>query len=220
MKKNVIEEICKQYEFWGKLDDNSKQNIISESVIEKYNKGQIIYSPTHKCKGMINIIKGSLRVYMISEDGKEINLYKLNNGDVCTLSALCIMEEIMFDTFMEAEEETEIMVINIFVLKEIMKKNIFLENYMYKQTVIKFSEFMWNLQDVLFTKLDRRLALFLLKQEVSDTVCLTHEQIANQLGSAREVISRILKKFEKEELIELARGKIIIKNKNELKKIL
>ena len=220
MEKNLIEEIYKEYEFWKKLDNESKEKIISETIVEKYNKGQIIYNPTQKCKGMIKIIKGELRVYMISEDGKEMNLYKLFEGDVCTLSASCIMEEIMFDTFMKAEEETEIIVTNIIALKEIMEKNIYLENYMYKQTVIKFSEFVWNLQDIMFTKLEKRLALFLLKQEINSEIYITHEQIANQLGSAREVISRILKKFEKNDILELSRGKIIIKNNKELKNIL
>ena len=101
-----------------------------------------------------------------------------------------------------------------------MEKNMFLENYIYKKTVTKFSEVIWNIQDLLFTRLDKRLALFLLKQEKNNEITLTHEQIANHLGTAREVISRTLKKFEKEELIKLSRGKITILNSKKLKDIL
>ena len=101
-----------------------------------------------------------------------------------------------------------------------MKKNIYLENYIYKKTVSKFSELMWNMQELLFTSLDKRLALFLLKEEKDKKVKLTHEQIAVQLGSAREVISRMLKKFEKEGSIQMARGEVEIINTNKLKNIL
>lgn len=220
MNKENIKEICEQYEFWNNLDENSKNKFVSETIIEKYSKKQIIYNPTQKCKGIIKVLKGNIRIYMISEDGKEVTLYRLYEGDVCTLSASCVMEEIMFDTFMKAEEDTEIMVTNILVLKNIMEKNIFLENYIYKKTVSKFSEVMWNIQDLMFTRLDKRLALFLLKQENNSEINLTHEQIAEHLGTAREVVSRTLKKFEKQELIKLSRGKITIINFKELKNIL
>lgn len=220
MEKEKIKQICEQYEFWNNLDENSKNKFVSETKIEKYTKNKTIYSSTEKCKGLIKVLKGNLRIYMISDEGKEVTLYRLYEGDVCTLSASCIMEEIMFDTFMIAEEESEIMVTNLFGLKNIMEKNIFLENYVYKKTVTKFSEVMWNIQDLLFTRLDKRLALFLLKQENNNEITLTHEQIANNLGTAREVISRTLKKFEKEELIKLSRGKITILNSKKLKNIL
>ena len=220
MNKEKIKEICEQYEFWNNLDENSKNKFVSETIIEKYSKKQIIYNPTQRCKGIIRVLKGNLRIYMISDEGKEVTLYRLYEGDICTLSASCVMEEIMFDTFLMAEEETEIMVTNILVLKSIMEKNMFLENYIYKKTVTKFSEVIWNIQDLLFTRLDKRLALFLLKQEKNNEITLTHEQIASHLGTAREVISRTLKKFEKEELIKLSRGKITILNSKKLKDIL
>ena len=220
MNKEKIKEICEQYEFWNNLDENSKNKFVSETIIEKYSKKQIIYNPTQRCKGIIRVLKGNLRIYMISDEGKEVTLYRLYEGDVCTLSASCIMDEIMFETFMITEEETEIMVTNIVILKEIMKENIFLENYIYKKTVTKFSEVIWNIQDLLFTRVDKRLALFLLKQENRNEINLTHEQISVQLGTAREVVSRTLKKFEKEELIKLSRGKIKILNSKKLKDIL
>ena len=220
MNKEKIKEICEQYEFWNNLDENSKNKFVSETIIEKYSKKQIIYNPTQRCKGIIRVLKGNLRIYMISDEGKEVTLYRLYEGDICTLSASCVMEEIMFDTFMTAEEDSEIMVTNVFALKNIMEKNIFLENYIYKKTVTKFSEVIWNIQDLLFTRLDKRLALFLLKQEKNNEITLTHEEIANHLGTAREVISRTLKKFEKEELINLSRGKIAILNSKKLKDIL
>lgn len=218
--KEKIKLICQEYEFWNKLNDEEKESFYKETIIEKYSKNEIIYNPTNKCKGLLKILKGNIKVYMISEEGKEVTIYKLSQGDECTLSASCIMEEIMFDTFMKAEDDTEIMVTNILVLNQLMKKNIFLENYIYKKTVSKFSEVMWNVQDLLFTKLDKRLALFLLKQEKNNEIFLTHEQIASNLGSAREVISRTLKRFQKESIIELSRGKITILDNKKLKNIL
>lgn len=220
MKENEIKQKCKEFEFWDKLDNESKESIISGTTIEKYKKNQIIYSPEQKCRGIIKVLKGCCRIYIISEEGKEITLYKIYEGDVCTLSASCMMDEVMFDTFMVAEEDTQLTLTNVFTLRKIMKKNIYLENYIYKKTVSKFSELMWNMQELLFTSLDKRLALFLLKEEKDKKVKLTHEQIAVQLGSAREVISRMLKKFEKEGSIQMARGEVEIINTNKLKNIL
>lgn len=216
----LIKQICQEYKFWDKLDEESKERIISETIIERYSKNEIIYNPSQICKGIIKVLKGNLRIYMISEDGKEVTIYRLSEGEECVLSASCIIEEVMFETFMKAEEDVEIAVTNVFVLKALMEKNVFLENYIYKETVAKFSEIMWNIQDMLFTRVDKRLALFLLKQEKNSEINLTHEEIASHLGTAREVVSRVLKKFEKEELIKLSRGKITILEFEKLKKIL
>src|SRR5574344_469995 len=210
MEIDTILQICKEYEFWNKLNDENKNDIVKESKIEEYKKGKLIYSPTQKCKGIIRVIKGCCRIYILTEDGREITLYKIYEGDVCTLSASCMMNEVMFDTFMVAEEDTKLVLTNVFVLKKIMEKNIYVENYMYKMTISKFSELMWSMQDLLFTSLDNRLALFLIKEEEDKKVMLTHEKIAIQLGSSREVISRILKKFEKDNIITLARNEITI----------
>ncbi len=220
MEENKILQECEQYEFWNKLNDENKKDIIKESKIEIYKKNEIIYSPTQKCKGIIKVIKGCCRIYIISEDGREITLYKVYAGDVCTLSASCMMNEVMFDTFMVAEEETQLVLTNVFVLKKIMEKNIYVENYMYKMTISKFSELMWSMQDLLFTSLDKRLALFLIKEEKDKKIKLTHEKIAIQLGSSREVISRLLKKFENNNLITLARNEITILSIQKLKDIL
>lgn len=217
MKKELIKSLCEKYEFWKELKQEEQDRFLKETVIEEYEKNQIVYNPGKKCKGMIKVIKGTLKVFMISEEGREITLYKIREGEVCTLSSSCIMEEIAFDIYIKAGERTEILVTNAVCLKSIMNKNLNLENYIYKQAASKFTEIMWTIEELLFTSVDKRLALFLLKEETNNIVELTHEEISVELGTAREVISRILKKFEKEELIKTFRGKIEIKDKNKLK---
>ena len=217
MKKELIKPLCEKYEFWKELKKEEQERFVSETVIEKYEKNQIVYNQGKKCKGMIKVIKGTLKVYMISEEGREITIYKIREGEVCTLSSSCIMEEIAFDIYIKAGEETEVIVTNAICLKSIMNKNLKLENYIYKQVAVKFTEIMWNIEELLFTSVDKRLALFLLKEEKQNIIETTHEEIAVELGTAREVVSRNLKKFEKEELIKIFRGKILIKDRNRLK---
>lgn len=220
MKKEELIQNFEEYEFWDKLNSKEQEKIILQSEIKKYNKGEIIYSPDQKCRGIIKVLKGCCRIYILSEEGKETTLYNIYEGDVCTLSASCMMEEVMFDTFMVAQEDTQLILTNVLTLRTLMKENIYLENYIYKKTVSKFSELMWSMQELLFTGLDKRLVLFLIKEERNKKINITHEQIALQLGSAREVISRMLKKFENEEIIKLSRGKIEIIDIEKLKKYL
>lgn len=160
---------------------------------------------------------------MLSEEGKEITLYRLGAGDVCILSASCVLKNITFDVFIDAEQESEVILINSSVFQKICHENIYAENFSLKQTVDRFSDVMWAIEQILFMSFDKRLAIFLL-DEMSKTgdnsIQLTHDQIAKYMGSAREVVSRMLKYFEKEGLVDLYRGGLKILDKDGLREIL
>lgn len=209
------------FPFWSKLNDPLKEQLIRSSVKVDFKKGENIHDSS-ECTGVILIKKGCLRVYMLSDEGKEITLYRLYDGDVCILSASCVMESITFDVFVDAEEDSECYILSgcAYVIANERSKDV--QIFTLETTVSRFSEVMWVMQQVLFMSLDRRLAIFLL-DEISksggDTVKLTHEQIAKYMGSAREVVSRMLKYFASEGFVEVSRGGIKILNKKQLRNI-
>lgn len=210
----VQEEILKStFPFWEKLSAEEKEKLISGARRKTCEKGELVHSASERCLGLIVVEKGSLRVFVSSEEGRDITLYRLGKGDACTLSASCFMNEITFDVMIDAQEESEILLLKPGVFNQVASENIYVENYMYKQTAARFSDVMWAMQQILFLSFDKRLAFFLLEEQLKssdNTIVMTHEQIAKYIGSAREVVSRMLKYFEEEGYVELSRGKIKI----------
>jgi len=213
----------KNLTFWEHLTQKEKELLCDNVTNIKYKKGTTIHSAAEECLGFILIKSGQLRVYMLSEEGREITLYRLFKGDVCVLSASCVLEAITFDVFIDAEENCEVLTINSATFNQLIKQNIYVEAFANKLAVMRFSEVMWTMQQILFMSFDKRLAVFLI-DEISknskDEVMLTHEQIARYMGSAREVVTRMLKYFSDEGIVKLSRGTIIITDKNKLKKLI
>ncbi len=212
----------KSFSFWEHLNDDEKANLCANTKSITYKKGTRIHNGGDDCLGLFLVTKGELRTFILSEDGREITLFRLNTGETCILSASCVLDEITFDVFIDAEEDTDVLLINTSVYKRLKDTNIYVENFSHKLTSAKFSEVMWTMEQILFMGADKRLAIFLLDEMSktgSDKIQLTHEQIAKYMGSAREVISRMLKYFVSEGIVELSRGNILITDKNKLKKI-
>lgn len=209
--------------FWNKLNDAEK-NLIKNNITKvKYNKGEILHNADSECLGLVLIVKGGLRVYILSEDGREVTLYRLAEGDSCVLSASCILNNITFDVVIDAETDTDVLVLNVGTYSTLNSNNVYVENYSYKNTVDRFSDVMWAIEQILFMTFDKRLATFLIDEAAktkSMEINFTHEQIAKYLGSAREVVSRMLKNFESQGILRLSRGSIQILDKDKLKELL
>lgn len=205
--------------FWKQLKEQEKAQILEHSMLNTYENGQNIHGGYENCTGVIAIKKGRARVYLLSEEGKEVTLYRLLENDICMLSASCIIRNIAFDIYVDAEGPTELFVINSAVYDKIAKQNPAVGNFMTELISMRFSEVMWVMEQILFMKMDKRLAMFLLEQanlEGGDTITLTHEQIAGHLGSAREVISRMLKFFTNEGALQVSRKGIKILDRKKL----
>ena len=205
------------FPFWNKLSQKEKDLLINNREILKYNKNEIIHDST-ECTGVLLVIKGQLRVYILSEEGKEITLYRLNENEVCILSASCILKNITFSIYVDAVTDVEILKISASALKEVKNKNIAVEAFTTDIINKSFSETMWAMEQILFMSFDKRLARYLFEQN-SDTIKLTHEDIAKDVNSAREVVSRMLKYFQNEGIISLSRGSITILDRDKLKNI-
>ena len=211
------------FPFWEQLT-SEEQNMISASVLpQKMKKGDILHRGCGECSGIVHVAKGQLRVYIVSEEGREVTLYRLHQGELCVLSASCLMDAIVFDVMIEAVQETELVVLPSPALSAIMDRNPMVELSLYKSVVENFSEVMWTMQQLLFMGADKRVAHFLWDEmaKTGDKIIrLTHEEVARFIGSAREVVTKVLKYFVEEEVVSLSRGKIEIIDKAKLRKYL
>ena len=205
------------FPFWNKLNQVEQEQLCRNAQLVQYAKGQNVHGG-NVCTGMIIVQSGCLRAYMLSEEGREITLYRLRPGEICMLSASCVLQTITFDVFVDAEEDSQCYLINGPAFKDLSERNLLVKTYALETAVGRFSDVMWVMQEILFMSMDRRVAKFLLEEAGDGAVVkLTHEQIAKYMGTAREVISRMVKYFVAEGVITSSRGSINIKDKERLR---
>ena len=216
--ETVYEEM---FPFWAELSADERESICLHSSARSFPKGAHIHDGS-ECSGVFFIRSGSLRVYIMSEEGKDITLYRLYSGDMCMLSASCVLESITFDVFIDAEEDSECFVISGPAFAAVSENNPKVKIFSLETALSRFSDVMWVMQQILFMSMDKRLAIFLLDESSrihSDIIPLTHGQIAKYMGSAREVVSRMLKYFASEGLVRVSRKGVNILDKKKLRQL-
>lgn len=220
--KTVAVTLADYLSFWKQLTQE-QQRILNQSVTVRTAKaGTIIHEGSEDCVGLILVITGRLRAYILSDEGKEITLYRLIDRDICLFSASCILQSIQFDIIVEAEQDTEFFHIPAAIYQKLMRESAAVSNYTNELMASRFSDVMWLMDQVLNKKLDSRLAAFLLEESGltgSSELKITHEKIAHHLGSAREVVTRMLKYFADEGLVSLSRGGISIVDLSRLTRV-
>lgn len=200
-----------KFPFWNKLNDFEKEYISNCCTVKEYPKGAYIYSGADECLGPSIIISGEVRVCLLSEEGREITLYRLHEEDCCILSASCIMEKITFESHMIAQTDCKLLTIFPSAFKKLNDENLHVRCFVYELATERFSSVVWTMQNIIFKGFDRRLAEFLVSEYErtgSNVIKLTHEAIAGYISSAREVVARMVKRFADEGWLEQSRGSI------------
>ncbi len=222
MQKEMFASVYKEmFPFWNQISEDDRDYICQNSSIVTYPKGNNVHGG-NGCLGVILVKKGCLRLYIMSDEGKDITLYRLHEGDMCMLSASCVIQAITFDVFIDAEEDSECYVISGNAYATVSEREPQIKIFTLETAVSRFSDVMWVMQQILFMSMDRRLAIFLSDESArikSDTITLTHEQIAKYIGSAREVVSRMLKYFSNEGIVDVSRKGIKILDKKRLREL-
>ena len=207
------------FPFWKQLTPEEQERLCRFTRPVHYAKGARVLSPLESCVGILLLRSGQLRSYLLSEDGRDVTLYRLFGGEVCILSASCVMDAVNIDLYIDAEEDTEALCISAGIFRQLMQENVYVRCYAYQMTAERFSDTMWTMQQILFMSADRRLAIFL-TDELAKTggadVRMTHDQMAKYMGSAREVVSRMLKYFAQEGWVRLYRGGVQVLDKKKL----
>lgn len=202
---------------WDKLTESQQQLVFSSIVPRTLGKGAVLHDGSAECAGLVLIKSGQLRAYILSEDGREITLYRLLDRDICLFSASCVMRSVQFEIMIAAEKDSEVYILPPYIFKKIMDESAPLANYVNELMATRFSEVMWLIEQIMWKSVDKRLANFLLEEstlEDSKELRLTHEAIANHLGTAREVVTRMLRYFQNEGYVRLARGTVEITDRD------
>lgn len=206
-------EIRELIPFWTKLTAEEQKVLETQVLVQQIKKGTIVHNGSDDCTGLLIVADGQLRAYTLSEEGKEITLYRMFQRDACLFAASCIMNNIQFEVIIEAREDSEILVIPTPIYQKLIHTSLPVANFTNELMASRFSDVMWIMEQILNKSVDARLAAFLMEEmEITgeNVLKMTHEEIAHHLGTAREVITRMLKYFQKEQLVLLSRGSIEI----------
>ena len=212
-------EFAEYLPFWDKLSDDHRQRIAGVIEYRKVKKGTHIHDSSAECLGLLMIRSGQLRAYILSEDGREITISRLFAYDVSLLSASCVMPDLQFNIMIEAEKDTEFWSIPACLFKNLADESLAVSNYSRNLLGSNFSELMWLMEQIMWKSFDKRLAAFLLEEraiEGTESLKITHEKIANHMGTAREVVTRMLRYFQSEGMVKLTRGAIEITDEQKL----
>ena len=212
-------EFAEYLPFWNKLSEEQKQRIAGVIEFRQIAKGTIIHDSSADCLGLVAVRSGQLRAYILSEDGREITISRLTQYDVSLLSASCVMPDMQFNVMIEAEKDSEFWSIPACMFKNLSDESLAVSTYSRNLLSGNFSELMWLMEQIMWKSFDKRLAAFLLEEvqlEESNVLRMTHEKIANHMGTAREVVTRMLRYFQNEGMVQLTRGAIEITDRDKL----
>ena len=210
------------FPIWNKLNNDQRQRIRSVSELQKFKAGAVLHDGGPDCLGMLLVRSGQLRAYLLSDEGREITISRFFEMDMCLFSAACVMPNMQFDIFIEAEKDSEVWIIPACLYQNLMDESLAIANYSHDLITNHFSELMWLMEQIMWKSFDKRLAKFLLEEsavEGTSSLRITHEKIANHMGTAREVVTRMLRYFQSEGMVKLTRGTVDIVNEKQLRKL-
>ena len=214
--------IANYFPIWDKLSPGHQQRIADLADFRKVPAGAILHDGGPNCVGLVLVRSGQLRAYMLSEEGREVTISRFFEMDICLFSASCVMPNMMVDVLIEAEKDTEMWVIPACLYQNLMEESLPLASYSRDLITNHFSEVMWLMEQVMWRSFDKRLAAFLVEESrIEESTCLklTHEKIAAHMGTAREVVTRMLRWFQSDGMVKLTRGTVELTDVKALEKL-
>ena len=205
--------IAQFFPVFSQLTPQQQQMVLDYTAIRTVPAGTVVHNGAVECTGFLLVRSGQLRAYTLSEEGREVTIYRLFDHDCCLFSAACIMSSLQFEVIIETEKDSEIFIIPPSVYQKLMNESLPVSKYTNDLMASRFSEVMWLMEQIMWKSFDKRLAAFLVEEsgiEGTTLLKVTHEKIANHMGTAREVVTRMLRYFQGEGLVKLARGTIEI----------
>lgn len=215
-------DFASYFPIWNKLTPEQQKHITAMSEFRKVKAGTVLHDGSVDCLGLLLVRSGQLRAYILSEEGREITINRFFEMDICVFSASCVMPNMQFNIVVEAEKDSELWIIPACLYRNLMDESLAISNYSNNLMMTHFSELMWLVEQVMWKSFDRRLASFLLEESVLEgtrDLKITHEKIANHMGTAREVVTRMLRYFQSEGLVTLTRGAVEITDPKRLEQL-
>ena len=215
-------ELAEYFPIWNKLTPDQQERIRATSILHSVKGGTMLHNGGPDCLGLLLVKRGQLRAYMLSDEGREVTISRFFEMDMCLFSASCVMSNMQFDVFIEAEKDSEVWVIPACLYQNLMDESLPLANYSHGLITSHLSDVMWLMEQIMWKSFDKRLAKFLLEEsalEGTNSLRITHERIANHMGTAREVVTRMLRYFQSEGMVKLTRGTVEIVAPKALRKL-
>jgi len=219
----VREEDLVRLPYWNELSEAERELVRRGSELRRCQKGDYLMGDPTECLGMILLLSGELRAFFLSEEGREITLFFLGAGETCVLSASCVIDQLTFETHLQAQSDAEILIVGAPVFRRLTQENLHVRCFSFERATDSFSDVVWTFQEILFRRVDQRLARFLLDESArlgSGELRMTQEQVALRTNTAREVAARMFKRFSAEGLVSLRRGAIRIEDEAGLRALL
>lgn len=209
-KKQALNKLA----FYHDAKHSLKTEIAASAMVAHLEHGDYYFHEGDVCSNIAIVIGGRIRVFKMGENGRSITLYHVSPGETCILTTFCLLSQDSYQASAQAEEPTTAIIFPAGVFREWMNEHAAVRAFVFATMSDRLSEMMALIEEITFKKLDQRLVEFIISSVdgASASLNLTHEEIASQIGTAREVVSRVLKEFERRGALELQRGKIIIKD--------
>ena len=157
-QKNVTDLFIRHFGFWPQLSDRERDLLNAHTHAVHYERGTQVHRGPFDCIGVLLIKKGQLRVYTLSEDGRDVTLYRLFADDIGILSAACTLDAVTFDVYIDAEEDTDVLLTDALAFRRLSMANIYVRCFAYELASKRLSDMLWKMQQVLFLSADRRFA--------------------------------------------------------------
>ncbi len=187
-----------------------RREIIASARLLQLDTGTTVFEPGAPCNNFLLLFAGTVRVHMTTRTGREIVLYRIARGESCILTTSCLMADETYQAAAITESPTQALALPKSVFNRILNECETFRRFVLASYGSRFYDLMVLIQEIAFSNMHKRLAQFLVDRNCDGILQMTHQAIAVELGSAREVVSRLLKEFERKGWIDLARGRIVL----------
>lgn len=218
MTKRIVEQLP----FWDHLSSDERALVSERSFIRTFSANQLISNTDNSCTGIVFIVRGGIRTGLISDEGKEITLFRVGSGECCVTTASCVIKQISFDTLVTTTEESTLLIVPASLCEHLTANNIYVKAFMLEAEAERYSRVVHVLQQMLFKRLDQRVASYLIERAQacgSPELKITQDELARDINSAREAVTRVLHRLAADGLVEVKRGRILILNENGLRQL-
>lgn len=217
IEERQIERLFDLYPVLAKVDQELLGHVLANAKVVKIRAGTVIFEELQPCKAFPFILSGNIRVYKQSVNGRELSLYNVVSGDACVVTAGCLLGHEPYNAAGLAKTDSTLVMMTANDFEDLLSSKVFRE-FIFSLFSKRISELMQLVEEVAFQRLDRRLASLLVRRGRYAKV--SHQELADELGTVREMITRVLKSFSDAGLIALGRERIEILNESALKEII
>lgn len=215
--------LLRSFPFLKELPEAERQPLLESLSEVRHEDGKVLVEEGTVCENFYFVLEGTIRVYKLTPEGREITLYRIGKGEACLLTLGCIMGDVSFNAVAQVERRTRLLSMPSYLFRDMIRKSPTFQHFIFRKTLTALTEVMALTEEVTFHSVNTRVADQLLKlrsSQGSPTIAVTHEALAGELGTAREVVSRMLKEFEKKGWVRLQRGRITLLDEGGLKELL